>query len=62
MLRTDPVSSSPSAVSDFKRHVEGKKKVVIEIKLFVRIFQPYFIVFRKKMQRNLERFDEMLDS
>ena len=26
LLRTDPVRSSPSAVSDFKRHVEGKRK------------------------------------
>ena len=26
MLRTDPVRSSPSAFSDFKRHVEGKRK------------------------------------
>ena len=26
MLRTDPVSSSPSGVSDFKSHVEGKRK------------------------------------
>ena len=26
LLRTDPVRSSSSAVSDFKRHVEGKRK------------------------------------
>ena len=26
MLRMDPVRSSPSAFSDFKRHVEGKRK------------------------------------
>ena len=26
LLRTDPVRSSPSAVSDFERHVEGKRK------------------------------------
>ena len=47
LLRTDPVRSSPSAVSDFKRHVEGKGKM-IKIELFIRILQPYFIVFRKK--------------
>ena len=26
LLRTDPVRTSPSAVSDFKRHVERKRK------------------------------------
>ena len=26
LLRADPVRSFPSAVSDFKRHVEGKRK------------------------------------
>ena len=48
LLRTDPVRSSPSAVSDFKRHVEGKREIMIKTELFIRILQPYFIVFRKK--------------
>ena len=53
LLRTDPVRSSPSAVSDFKRHVEGKRKKkdhMIKIELFIRILQPYFIVFKKKWE------------
>ena len=53
LLRTDPVRSSLSAVSDFKRHVEGKRKKkdhMIKIELFIRILQPYFIVFKKKWE------------
>ena len=49
LLRTDPIRSSPSAVSDFKRHVEGERKnKYSDRKLFIKILQPYFIVFRKK--------------
>ena len=50
LLRTDPVRSSPSAVSDFKRYVEGKreKKDHDKNKTLHKDLQPYFIVFRKK--------------
>ena len=52
LLRTDPVRSSPSAVSDVKRHVEGKRKkkdqIMIKIELLIRILHPYLSLFRKK--------------
>ena len=50
LLTADPVRSSPSASSDFKRHVEGKRKKKDHDKnrTLHKDTSAYFIVFRKK--------------
>ena len=50
LLRTDPVRSSPSAVCDFKRHVEGKRKKKNHDKnrTLYKDTSAYFTVFRKQ--------------
>ena len=62
MLRTNPVRSSPSAVSDFKRHVEGKRKKKDHNKnrTLHKDTTALFYSVQEKMERNLEGVD-MLD-
>ena len=63
LLRTDPVRSSPSAVSDFKRRVEGKRKKKDHDKntTLHKDTSALLCSVQEKMERNLEDFDEMLD-
>ena len=63
LLRTDPVRSSPSAVSDFKRHVEGKRKKKDHDKnrTLHKDTSARLYSVQEKMERNLEDVDEMLD-
>ena len=63
LLRTDPVRSSPSAVSDFKRHVEGKrkKKDHDKYRTLHKDTSARLYSVQEKMERNLEDVDEMLD-
>ena len=63
MLRTNPVRSSPSAVSDFKRHVEGKRKKKDHDKNRTLHKDTSALLYsvQEKMERNLEDVDEMLD-
>ena len=63
LLRTDPVRSSPSAVSDFKRHVEGKRKKKDHDKnrTLHNDTSPLPFTVQEKMEKNLEDVDEMLD-
>ena len=63
LLRTDPVRSSPSAVSDFKRHVEGKRKKKDHDKNRTLHKDTSALLYsvQEKMERNLEDVDEMLD-
>ena len=64
LLRTDPVRSSPSAVSDFKRHVEGKRKKKDHGRnrnLHKDISALLYSV-QEKMESNFEDVDEMLDT
>ena len=63
LLRTDPVRSSPSAVSDFKRHVEEKrkKKDSDRNRTLHKDTSALLYSVQKKMERNLEDVDEMLN-
>ena len=62
LLRTDPIRSSPSAVSDFKRHVEGKRKKKDDDKNRTPHKDTSALLYsvQIKMERNLEDVDEML--
>ena len=63
LLITEPVRSTPSAVSDFKRHVEGKRKKKdqdINRTLHQETLALLYSV-QEKMERNLEDVDETLD-
>ena len=64
LLITDPVRSSPSAVSDFKRHVEGKrkKKDSDRNRTFHKDTSALLYSVYQKTERNLENIDEMLDN
>ena len=63
LLRTDPVRSSSSAVSDFKRHVEGKRQNKDHDKNRSLHNDTSALLYsvQEKMKRNLEDVDEMLD-
>ena len=63
LLRTDPVRSSPSAVCDFKRHVEGKRKKKNHDKNRTLYKDTSALLYsvQETMERNLEDDDEMLD-
>ena len=63
LLRRDPVRSAPSAVSDFKRHVEGKrnKKDHDKNRTVHKDTSTLLYSTQEKMERNLEDVDEMLD-
>ena len=61
LLRTDPVRSSPSAVSDFKRRAEGKRKKKDHDKNTTLHKDTSALLYSEKMERNLEDFDEMWD-
>ena len=63
LLRTDPVRSLPSAVSDFKRHVEGKrqKKDYDKNRSLHKDTSALLYSVQEKMKRNLEGVDEILD-
>ena len=63
LLRTDPVRSTPSAVSDFKRHVEGKRneKDHNKNRTLHKDTSALLYSVQEKMERNLEDVDEMLD-
>ena len=63
LLRTDPVRSSPSAVSDFKRHVEGKRKKKYHEKNRILHKDTSALLYsvQEKVKINLEDVDEMLD-
>ena len=63
LLRTDPVRSSPSAVSDFKRHVEGKRKNKDRDRNRTLHKDTSVLLYRvqEKIERNLEDVDEMLN-
>ena len=63
LLRTDPVRSSPCAVTDFKRHVEGKRKKKEHDKNINLVKDTSAILYsvQKKMERNLKDVDEILD-
>ena len=63
LFRTDPVRSSPSAVSDFKMHVEGKRKNKYHDKnrTLHKDTSALFYSVQEKMERNLEDVDEVLD-
>ena len=61
LLRTDPVRSSPSAISDFKRRAEGKRKKKDHDKNTTLHKDTSALLYSEKMERNLEDFDEMLD-
>ena len=63
MLRTDPVRSSLSAVSDFKKNVEEKRKKKDHNKNRTLHKDTSALLYsvQEKMERNLEDIDEMLD-
>ena len=63
LLRTDPVRSSPSAVSDFKRHVEGKRKKKDHDKNRTLQKDTSALLYSvpEKMEKNLKDIDEILD-
>ena len=63
LLRKDPVRSSPSAVCDFKRHVEGKRKKKNHDKKRTLYKDTSALLYsvQEAMERNLEDVDEMLD-
>ena len=63
LLRTDPSKLSPSEVSDFKRHVEGKrkKKVSARNRTLHKDTSALFYSVEEKMERNLEGADDILD-
>ena len=63
LLRTDPVRSFPSAISDFKRHVEGKRKKKDSDRNRTVHKDTSVLIYnvQEKMERNLENVDEMLD-
>ena len=63
LLRTNPVRSSPSAVSDFKRHVEEKRKKKNSDgnRTVHKDTSALLYSIHDKMERNLEDVDEMLD-
>ena len=63
LLRTDPVRSEPSAVSDFKRYVEGKRNKKDHDKNRTLHKDTSTLLYRtqEKMERNLEDVDEMLN-
>ena len=63
LLRTDPVRSSPSAVSGFKKQVEGKRKKKDHYKnrTLYKDISALFYSAQEKMERNLEDADEMSD-
>ena len=56
LLRADPVRSSPNAVSDFKRHVEGKikKKDSDRNRTLHKVTSALLHSFQEKMERNVE--------
>ena len=62
LLRTDPVRSSPSAVSDFKRHVEGKRRKEYHDsnRTLHKDTSALLQSIQEKMARHLEDVDEML--
>ena len=62
LLRTNPVRLSPSAVSDFKRHVEGKRKEKDSDRnrTLHKDTSALFYSVQEKMERNLEDVDDML--
>ena len=62
LLRTDPVRSSPSAISDFKSHVEGKrkKKYHDRKRTLYKDTTALLQSVQEKMARDLEDVDEML--
>ena len=63
LLRTDPIRSSPSTVSDFKRHVEGerKNKYSDRNRTLHKDTSALLYSVQKKMERNLKGVGEMLD-
>ena len=63
MLRTDPVRLSSSAVSDFKRHVDGKrkKKNYDRKRTLHKDTLALLYSVQEKIQRNLDDVDEMLN-
>ena len=63
MLRTDPVRLSSSAVSDFKRHVDGKrkKKNYDRNRTLHKDTLALLYSVQEKIERNLEDVDEMLN-
>ena len=63
LLKTDPVRSAPSAVSEFKRHVEGKrnKKYHDKNRILHKDTSTLLYSTQEKMERNLEDVDEILD-
>ena len=63
MLSRDPVRSSPSAVSDFKRHVDGKrkKKNYDRKRTLHKDTLALLYSVQEKIQRNLDDVDEMLN-
>ena len=63
LLRTDPVRSSRSAVSDFKRHGEGKGKMRDHDrnKTLHKDTSALLYKVQEKMESNLEDVDKMLD-
>ena len=63
LLRTDPIRLSPSAVSDFNRHVEGKrkKKYSDRNRTLHQNTSALFYSVQEKMERNLKGVGEMLD-
>ena len=62
-MRTDPVRSSSSAVTDFRRHVEVKRKKKDSHRNRTLHKDTSALLYRvqEKMERNLEDVDEMLD-
>ena len=62
LLRTDPVKSSPSAVNDFKKNVEErrKKKDQDKNRTLHKDTSALFYRAQEKMDRNLEDVHEML--
>ena len=63
MLSRDPVRSSPSAVSDFKRHVDGKrkKKNYDRKRTLHKDTLALLYSVQEKIQRNLDDVHEMLN-
>ena len=63
LWRTDPVRPSPSVVSDFKRHVERKRKRkdLDKSRILYRDTSVLLYSVQEKIERNLEDVDEMLD-
>ena len=55
-MRRDPVRSSPNAVSDFKRHVEGKRKQKDSDRnrTLHKVTLVLLYSVQEKMERNLE--------